>query len=228
MKPFSIVVAYDVKTRGIGYLGQIPWTNKEDLKRFRQITSNGSVIMGRKTWESLPVKPLKNRNNLIVSNTIDMFIKRGENVTVSYSDLWSAINSFANSNREVFVIGGENIYKEAIQYPNCKYLHVTEVEHNENQQYDRFFPEIPSHFKIIKEEKIPPLTYKVYQNFADSNSQEEQYLALLRKILTYGEERIDRTGVGTLSLFGAQIRFSLQKGFPLLTTKKVFWKGVVE
>lgn len=56
----------------------------------------------------------------------------------------------------------------------------------------------------------------------------KQYLELLQHALTYGEERQDRTGVGTLSIFGAQARYDLRKGFPLVTTKRVFWRGVVE
>lgn len=61
------------------------------------------------------------------------------------------------------------------------------------------------------------------------NVEEEQYLNLIRKIIKYGNERIDRTKVGTLSLFGEQMRFSLSDGrIPLLTTKRVFFRGVVE
>lgn len=54
------------------------------------------------------------------------------------------------------------------------------------------------------------------------------YLELMKNVLAYGDERIDRTGVGTLSTFGKQLKFDLKKGFPLLTTKKMFWKGIVE
>lgn len=57
---------------------------------------------------------------------------------------------------------------------------------------------------------------------------EEQYLKLLQKTLLEGEERKDRTGVGTIGLFGTQMRFDLRKGFPLLTTKKMAWKSIVE
>src|SRR5690606_15559223 len=56
----------------------------------------------------------------------------------------------------------------------------------------------------------------------------KQYLELLQHVLDNGEERQDRTVVGTLSIFGAQARYDLRKGFTLVTTKKVFWKGVVE
>jgi thymidylate synthase len=55
-----------------------------------------------------------------------------------------------------------------------------------------------------------------------------QYLHLLRDVLNYGEEREDRTGTGTISLFGPQMRFDLQKGFPLVTTKKTWFRGIVE
>ncbi|XP_046666293.1 thymidylate synthase [Homalodisca vitripennis] len=61
------------------------------------------------------------------------------------------------------------------------------------------------------------------------NSDEEQYLEHIRQILARGVQKSDRTGVGTVSLFGAQMRYSLKEGvFPLLTTKRVFWRGVVE
>lgn len=55
----------------------------------------------------------------------------------------------------------------------------------------------------------------------------KQYLELLNDVLTHGSERVDRTGVGTISVFGKQIRFDMQKGFPIITTKKVFFSSVV-
>jgi thymidylate synthase len=57
---------------------------------------------------------------------------------------------------------------------------------------------------------------------------EQQYLNLIRDVLEGGDERIDRTGVGTIARFGCSMRFDLSDSFPLLTTKKVFWRGVVE
>lgn len=62
-----------------------------------------------------------------------------------------------------------------------------------------------------------------------NNHEEQQYLDLVRRVIDHGARRGDRTGTGTLSIFGAQMRFSLRDGaFPLLTTKRVFWRGVAE
>ena len=57
---------------------------------------------------------------------------------------------------------------------------------------------------------------------------EVQYLDLIQRIIDYGNKKEDRTGVGTLSIFGAQMRYNLRESFPLLTTKRVFWRGVAE
>ncbi|ALE14786.1 ORF70 [Felid gammaherpesvirus 1] len=64
--------------------------------------------------------------------------------------------------------------------------------------------------------------------YDEAAHEELQYLSLVKQILDKGDRRPDRTGVGTLSLFGPQLRFSLHDSFPLLTTKRVYWKGVVE
>ncbi|XP_055845996.1 thymidylate synthase [Episyrphus balteatus] len=61
-----------------------------------------------------------------------------------------------------------------------------------------------------------------------SNPDEQQYLDLIQKIINKGVARPDRTGVGTISLFGAQMRFDMRNSFPLLTTKRVFWRAVAE
>lgn len=71
------------------------------------------------------------------------------------------------------------------------------------------------------------LVQRVQNNFSFMNTQEQQYLDLLQKILDTGADRSDRTGVGTRSIFGHQMRFDLSKGFPLLTTKKVFLRAII-
>lgn len=69
----NLIVAYDINNLGIGKDGQIPWKNKTDMKWFKDVTignGNNAVVMGRKTWESLGKKPLKDRLNIIVSKSI--------------------------------------------------------------------------------------------------------------------------------------------------------------
>ena len=81
--------------------------------------------------------------------------------------------------------------------------------------------------KIEKPEFLFDLVQRVQNNFSFMNTQEQQYLDLLQKILDTGADRSDRTGVGTRSIFGHQMRFDLSKGFPLLTTKKVFLRAII-
>ncbi|CAI8054487.1 Thymidylate synthase [Geodia barretti] len=73
-----------------------------------------------------------------------------------------------------------------------------------------------------------PTVVSVPRPLAPRRHDEDQYLDLIRTILEHGQEKGDRTGVGTRSIFGAQMRFNLRDQFPLLTTKRVFWRGVVE
>jgi len=61
-----------------------------------------------------------------------------------------------------------------------------------------------------------------------SESADEQYLALLRRVIDHGDKRVDRTGVGTLAVFGATVRFNLNEAAPILTTKRVYWKTAVK
>jgi dihydrofolate reductase len=88
---------------GIGKGGQLPWpNNKADLKWFKETTLNGTVIMGRKTWDSLPFKPLPNRKNIVVSNTM----KHQEGIEVIRSDIFNSRMSILSKENNVWMIGG--------------------------------------------------------------------------------------------------------------------------
>ena len=139
------------KNRGIGKNNSIPWNLKEERKFFSKITKKTStgknvVIMGRRTWFSIPPKhrPLKNRINIIISSTLK---KKVVNVKV-YKTLKKSlmkINKKKNVNK-IFVIGGNGLYEEALKY--CQTLYITEIE--DNFSCDVFFPE----FDEKKYEKI--------------------------------------------------------------------------
>jgi len=113
----NIIVASDLNG-GIGYNNIIPWFNKNELNYFRKITSTVNdinkinvVIMGRKTWESLPSQILKNRINVVISKTLN----KKDNIFV-YENIEEAINYYKSLNNieNIFIIGGESIYNECI------------------------------------------------------------------------------------------------------------------
>jgi dihydrofolate reductase len=106
----KLIVAHDSKNV-IGYKNTIPWQNKEDLNLFKNITKNNTVVMGRKTWESLPFKPLKNRVNIIV--TSQPLAVDEENVAFVKS-IYEAIAHHKVRN-DIYIIGGASIYEQALQ-----------------------------------------------------------------------------------------------------------------
>lgn len=128
----TLIVAR-AKNGAIGRDGEIPWHLPEDLQFFKRETLGGALIMGRNTWESLPVKPLPMRLNVVVSTHDDV----AEVVAPSVS---AAIDlAFAQGYQRIYGIGGARIYEEMI--PLANRLLITEVE-LEIHDADTFFPEI--------------------------------------------------------------------------------------
>jgi dihydrofolate reductase len=126
----TIVVAIDAQ-RGIGLNNQLPWHLKEDLQHFKRTTSGHPIIMGRKTFDSIG-RPLPNRRNIVVTRNHDW---RHEGV--------EAVTSFDVAVKlagaeEVMVIGGAQIFAEAL--PHTNRLIITEIDKVFN--CDTFFPEV--------------------------------------------------------------------------------------
>ena len=106
----------------IGDRGKIPWRIPEDMRRFRQITLGKPCVMGRKTWESLPKKPLPGRLNIVVTRD-PRFTAEGASVVHSFNEAITRAKSESAS--EIAVIGGEGIYCAALPFADVIYL--TEV-----------------------------------------------------------------------------------------------------
>jgi len=152
-KNFSIIVAMDSKG-GIGKNNFLPWILPKDLALFKKITcttkdknKNNAIIMGRKTWESIPKgqKPLKNRMNIVLSRKN---IKLPNGVFSSnYLEgaIWLA-SRFKEDIESIFVIGGGTIYSQAIKLNNCERLYINEIVGSFD--CDVFFPEFRSDFKL--------------------------------------------------------------------------------
>ncbi len=125
----SIIVAMD-DNQLIGNHGKLPWHLPEDLRYFKKMTLGKTVIMGRKTYESIG-KPLPNRRNIIISHNAQ-FEAKGCEVK---SDIGSALECVKN-NFEVFIMGGALIYQQML--PLAEWLYITHVEGK--YQGDAYFP----------------------------------------------------------------------------------------
>lgn len=129
----SIIVAV-AENLAIGKDNDLIWYISNDLKRFKKLTTGHSILMGRKTFESLPNGALPNRKNIVL--TRDQKLKF-ENCTMLHS-VEEVIAEYENSPEEVFVIGGGSIYHKLLPYAQKIYL--TKV--HASFEADVFFPEI--------------------------------------------------------------------------------------
>lgn len=138
----SAIVCVD-QNWGIGYKGDLLIKIPEDMAFFKEKTSGNTVIMGRKTYDSLLIKPLPNRENVVITNNFlnGYNLRRDENGTV-FTDLISIKDVLRLKEMEeynVFIIGGGQIYKELLPY--CEYIYVTKVFHCYDNA-DTYFPNI--------------------------------------------------------------------------------------
>lgn len=150
---------------GIGKNNELLWHISDDLKRFKRLTTGKTIIMGKKTWESLPKKPLPGRRNIVLSdNPLDTF----ENSVTAYS-IEDALAKCVN-NEESFVIGGGSIYRQFM--PVADRLYITHV--HKKADADIYFPEIdPGMWRVIEMEEFNmngsdeiPYTYVIYDRIA--------------------------------------------------------------
>ncbi|KAJ0989057.1 hypothetical protein J5N97_007413 [Dioscorea zingiberensis] len=281
-RTFQVVVAA-TRNLGIGKDGELPWKLPSELKFFKEVTMTTSdpgkknaVIMGRRTWESIPVKsrPLPGRLNVVLTRSGSFDLATAENVVICGSmnsalDLLAA-SPYCLSIEKVFVIGGGQVLSEALNAPGCEAIHFTDIE--TSVECDTFIPQInfsvfqpwySSQPMVENNIRFSFVTYVRVRNNSETEHpdtvgngettdqhlqmdkfdvekfsflpkmifekhEEYIYLNLVQDILKNGAEKNDRTGTGTLSKFGCQMRFNLRQSFPLLTTKRVFWRGVVE
>jgi thymidylate synthase len=221
----SVIVAIDADN-GIGKNGTIPWKNTEDLSYFKNLTiGNGrnAVIMGKKTYESIPQHPLKKRQNIVISKTLE----KNSDIIIfpSLLECFKSLGKMDNY-EDIFVIGGEQIYNEIINdyLYLCEKIYVTKFK--ESYDCDKKFPISKIENFQSKEEIIENYSRVTY--FPNIIHQEYQYLDLLKFVLTEGEKREDRTNTGTLSIFGARMEFDLTKDFPLITTKKINYNSILK
>ena len=131
----SAIVAVD-ENWGIGFNGELLEKIPEDMKQFRLLTHKRTILMGRKTWDSLPKKPLPDRLNLVITRGERKF----DNMTVFINMEEAKVRAkeaAKNHNDEWFVIGGGQIYKELL--PFCDRVYITKIFKSHNN-VDTYFP----------------------------------------------------------------------------------------
>ena len=133
------------KNGGIGANGKLPWHVSEDLQNFKKITINSHVIMGRKTWDSLPIKPLPKRKNIVLSSQKQTNVETFD----SYKKCLKKLRN--QSIGKIFIIGGRSIYE--LFFNDADYLHITNI-HIEGLGINEYFPKPMSDIRNLFKKKL--------------------------------------------------------------------------
>jgi dihydrofolate reductase len=148
-----IIIAAIARNRVIGKNGKLPWHIPEDLVRFKQLTTGHTVIMGRKTFNSLD-NPLPNRTMIVITSRVINGVK-------SFPSLEFALQALKNE-QEVFVIGGGQVFADALRLADE--LRLTLVERDVDG--DTYFPPyqefLHSHFQLVQEQRFAGFTFLDY------------------------------------------------------------------
>lgn len=147
-----IIVAVDEKG-GIGKGGTLPWRFKKEFVYFRKTTTKTTddtkqnmLIMGRKTWESIPenFRPLAGRKNVVLTSIND-YKAEGARVVSSFDE---ALKLADEKIEKIFILGGGQVFNETISHPDLTGIYLTKV--HANYDCDTYFPKISESFKTIK------------------------------------------------------------------------------
>ncbi|XP_045457647.1 dihydrofolate reductase [Melitaea cinxia] len=159
------LIAAACENMGIGFNGTLPWRLKKEMAYFTEMTTKvkdpakkNAVIMGRKTWDSIPNKyrPMSDRANIVLTSQVNALKENVPEEVIVVSSLDEAIEYIKGCPdiESTWVIGGSYIYKAAIDHPNCDKIYLTEIKKSFN--CDTFFPNIDKQkFQLIEEEGVP-------------------------------------------------------------------------
>lgn len=226
MPQFNIIFATDEKY-GFSKDGKLPWNIPEDLQYFKQITAStldAAVLMGRKTFESIG-RPLPNRKNYVMSKTLPEDTK-GITVLKDLSEFWKIGDS-----EKVWVIGGIELISYFMAEPSLvTNISITTIkgDYDCDQKFDyRSLVRTADDYINIGISQRAKAWFALSHTGCQRISADYQYLQVLRDILG---QPLRKTRNGEVrSMFGATLRFNdISKQFPILYSKRVFWKGIVE
>lgn len=222
------VILATTKTGGIGVNGRMAWKCPEELQLFASITDGQVLVMGRKTVQSLP--KLNNRIIICVSKTL-------KTAPLTYKNRVHIVNSVEEavlywslhySTKDIFIAGGAQIYNHVFKNMSNRIHRVYYSQIKKEYLCDSFVADLSdilrTNFVLLSQTDCNEFIHSVFKY---GKSPEEQYLTLLKDVLNTGVNRESRNGL-TKAVFARHLKFDLREGFPLLTTKKMFWKGIVE
>jgi len=246
MKKFNVILATDLDG-GFGLNGQLPWDLSKDYEFFKSIVKSHSIlpginqsdnilIAGRKTWESMGCKSFVGTKTYVISSQWESLAQTNSNPQIKFFPnffaAYIAASASTFSDSDIWVIGGLQIYNEALRHWACGQVYWTKVHGHfkSDVQIDmnKYSINWTNSQTCTDIDKNTGLKYQLEFRLGTSiPNAEAQYLATLYDVITTGEKRQTRNAI-TYSKFTHTISADLSQGFPLLTTKKMFWKGIVE
>ena len=153
----SAIVAVD-ENWGIGFNGELLEKIPEDMEHFKELTTDNIVVMGRKTWDSLPSQPLPDRLNIVLSHYY-LTPACEHTLCMTLESLKYIINNNDKFSGDIFIIGGGQIYKELL--PFCDRVYITKIFKSHNN-VDTYFPILDQkEWEIVNQSEI--LTYNNLQ-----------------------------------------------------------------
>lgn len=158
---FSIIVAIG-KNNEIGKNNKLLWHIPEDLKKFKKITLGKTVVMGKNTYESIG-KPLPNRYNIVLTKNLKSFPNNCNEKLEICDNFSKIVEKYKNSDEEVFIIGGAQVYKKTLELKIIEKLYISHIDFSDNEA-DVYFPEIDYNvWKKVEEEKYSGWKFCVYK-----------------------------------------------------------------
>jgi len=184
MSGFSAILCSD-QDCGIGYQGRLPWHCTEELKFFSYITSFtlyenklNAVIMGRQTWESLPLahRPLSNRLNIVITSDPSTLVGTNHAAFMGVSnpeEAWTWVKDHQNVIDKTFVIGGAKLYTWAFHHPDCHKVYWTWIKPLSDEvkmvTCDTKVEHLPEHFKLLSSESASFAKYSLKFDLFSTN-----------------------------------------------------------
>lgn len=227
---FNVIVAC-AEQFGIGLDNKMAWHCPEELALFKERTMDSVLIMGRKTVENLP--KLKDRYIICLSKQDKLNTSSYKNNVTTCKSLKDALllASQAYSGKKVFVAGGTQIYDECLNTDNIHHVDKLYISIMKKDFAAKNKVKCDTNLNITMFDWVieQQTEYKDFHHWVllYRPNGEMQYLDLLHLVMTSGSLRKGRNGI-TKSLFAKQLSFDLREGFPLITTKKMFIRGMIE